>query len=380
MVASFFEDVFGHAPDVVSEAPGRIEVIGNHLDYNGGLVLGAAVDRHVQVALRLHDSPRIRLHSAGFEAVEVRLDAVAPQAGEAAWANYPLGVLHVLREVGLTVPTGFDLAMTSTLPAGAGLSSSAAVELATAVALAESYGGTFDRLTLARLGRRAENEFVGMPCGILDQGVVAFGQAGHLVLVDARHETFTPVPLPEGVVFWIFNTHHKHALVDSLYAERHRACQAARDRLAAWYPGLTHLADVTPEQVEQHRDDLPGALYRRARHVAEEQARVEVCRAALAAGDLDEAGRLLTASHASSRDWFENSTPALDALVEILTAQAGVYGARLTGGGFGGAVMALTQADFDGAEAVAARYRERAGAEVEVLRCETAEGVRLLKP
>ncbi len=380
--ASFFEDLFGHVPNVVAEAPGRVEVIGNHLDYNGGLVLGAAVDRHVRVALRRHDGPRVRLRSAGFEAVEVPLEAVRPQAGAAAWANYPLGVLHVLREAGLAVPAGFDLAVTSTLPAGAGLSSSAALELATAMALVEAFApgcagrSRFDRLALVRLARRAENTFVGMPCGLLDQGVVAFGQAGYLVLVDARRETFTPVPVPDGVAFWILDTRHKHALVDSRYAERHRECRDALKRLQAVCPGLTDLADVTPEQVERHRDALPGALYRRARHVAEEQQRVRACLQALAAGDLDAVGRLLTASHHSSRDLFENSTPEQDRLVEALVGRPGVYGARLTGGGFGGAVMALTTTAFDGMAAVAERYRREVGAGIDVLRCETAEGVR----
>jgi galactokinase len=222
-----------------------------------------------------------------------------------------------------------------------------------------------------KIGRHAENHFVGVPCGILDQGVSGFGRKDHLVSIDCRGPRFATVALSGDAHFWIFNTHHKHALVDGLYAARHRECMEAAKAL-----GVALLVDATPAQLAAARGILSEESFKRAMHVIEEHARVGQADTALRAGDMKALGRLLTASHRSSQKLFENSTPELDLLVDTLIAIPSVYGARLTGGGFGGAVMALTDGAFgkDQAGAVAAVYAKRYGASPEILHCRTGEG------
>lgn len=376
-VRGLFSETFGGAPEVVAAAPGRIEFIGNHTDYNGGLVLGAAIDRRVAVAFRKRADSRLRLRSSEAPTVvEVDLADRQPGTGAETWANYLRGVLWALREGGLAADRGGEFAVVGDLPAGAGLSSSAALELATAFALSEAWGGTKDPAYLAQIGRRAENEFVGVPCGILDQGVSAFGAADHLVKIDCRGPEFGRVGLPLGVHFWIFNSGLKHALLDSLYAKRHAECREAFRLLQAHYPAAKWLAELTPGQVLAHADELGPALTARARHVTEEQARVHAVVAALADGDLATVGKALLASHASSRELFQNSTPELDTLVDLLSRTDHVWGARLTGGGFGGAVLAMTNAEFGAtqAEAVAAAYAARCGHAPTIFHTRTGPG------
>jgi galactokinase len=372
VVVERFTRLYGQAPSVVTRAPGRIEFIGNHTDYNGGTVLGAAINLGVWVAVR--PAPAGLLHFASDsqhgDAV-VRTSAPRPLSGAQRWVNYPLGVWTTFREFGLKQPDGLEYLAASNLPVGAGLSSSAAIELASALAFLGLTGETPPRETVVQLGRRAENDFVGVPCGILDQSVSGFGRKDHLVFIDCRGPRIETVPLPAGAHFWVFNTRVKHALIDGLYATRHRECLDAAKAL-----GVALLADVTPAQLAQARARLPEVLGRRAQHVVDEIDRVARVRAALAGGDLAGVGRLLTASHRSSQTQFENSTAELDLLVDILTGTPHVYGARLTGGGFGGAVMAFTDADFSAAHAagVAGVYARRFGNEPDVLHCETDDG------
>lgn len=371
-----FRALYGAAPEIMARAPGRLEFIGNHTDYNGGTVLGAAIDRGVAVALRRRADAAWSFASAQKEGV-VRLGAndFTKQSGAAAWVNYPLGVIHSLREFGLPAPGGFDYLASSDLPLGAGLSSSAAIELASALAFTRAAGQEPDRETLVKAARHAENHFVGVPCGILDQGVSGFGRKDHLVFIDCRGPRFDVVPLPHGVHFWVFNTHTKHALVDGLYAARHRECMDAARAL-----GVALLADVSPAQLAAGEGKLSGVQARRARHIVEEIARVEAAVQALRQGDLAAVGRQLTASHRSSQRLFENSTAELDQLVDALTARPTVYGARLTGGGFGGAVMAMTSAGFSEADAqqVAAAYAQRFGERPDILHTQTADGAQFL--
>lgn len=374
-----FTAAFAAPPAVCAVAPGRIEFIGNHTDYNGGPVLGAAIDRGLAVALRLRPGGRKRFCSGAPERVVVEAAPVPVprRAGPDSWVNYPLGVWTALPAFGRAAPAGFDLAVASDLPAGAGLSSSAALELATALALLAATGQTLGRAELAALGRRAENDFAGVPCGILDQGTSAFGRAGHLVHIDCRGPVFSTVPLPAGARLWIFNTHAKHALVDSLYATRHRECHEAARRL-----GVAQLADLAPADLARRAaaGALDPVLFRRARHVVGECARVTAVLAACGRGDLAAVGAALRASHASSRDDFENSTPELDFLADALGAHPRVWGARLTGGGFGGAVMALTGAEFSEADAagVAAAYAARFGPAPAVTACGVADGAQVV--
>ena len=368
-----FRGRYGRVPEVVARAPGRIEFIGNHTDYNGGTVLGASIDRGIWVAVAKHTESTWRFATEVREQEVVVSSDSAPkkQNGAAAWTNYPLGVIASLAEFGLRAPPGFDFLASSDLPSGAGLSSSAALLLASGLAFLALSGQACSRETLVKLCRRAENEFVGVPCGILDQGVSGFGRKDHLVFIDCRGPTFATVPLPPTARFWIFNTHTKHALVDGLYAARHRECMEAALSL-----GVDQLADVAPAALVSAETKLSAVNFRRARHVVEEIARVEAAVSALRSGDLVTVGGLLTASHRSSQHLFENSTPELDFLVERLTVEPNVFGARLTGGGFGGAVMALTSAEFGEAQAarVMDAYAARFGRRPEALRAHTGEG------
>ena len=373
-----FRSVFGRVPTVVARAPGRIEFIGNHTDYNGGAVLGAAIDRYVWAAAAPNVAGKFRLFTAnGSGVLELPVEPDARLTGAGAWANYPLGVWRSLRDFHLPQPAGFDLLIDSSLPPGAGLSSSAALELAVALALLNLEKETpLDPAQLAKLGRHAENKYVGVPCGILDQGTSAFGQAGHLVHIDCRGPAFSVVPFPPAAHLWIFNTREKHALIDGLYATRHRECLEAAKAL-----GVTLLADLTPAQFEPLERKLPAALARRAKHIIEEHARVHATVAALERGDLDLVGRLLTASHRSSQQLFENSTPALDQLVDLLEPHPAVFGARLTGGGFGGAVMALTKDSFteEDAQNVARSYTATGHESPQVLHLQSADGARVIE-
>ncbi|MEC8614338.1 MAG: galactokinase family protein, partial [Verrucomicrobiota bacterium] len=231
-----FQQHFPIEPMHYAFAPGRIEFIGNHTDYNGGLVMGAAVTEGITVAVSQREDAMIHIVSNAGDLVEIPLGDYEPVRGAASWTNYPIGVTKVMTDFGMTTPTGYNMAVTSTLPSGAGMSSSAAFELATAKALAALYGYITDTAGFARIGRKAENEFVGMPCGILDQGVSAFGKADHLVKIDCATETFVNEPMPRGAHFWIFNSNKKHALVDSAYADRFRECHDALRQLQADYP------------------------------------------------------------------------------------------------------------------------------------------------
>ena len=371
-IAGLFKEIYGREPSAITRAPGRIEFIGNHTDYNGGTVLGASVDRGVWVAIAPRTDGKRNFHSL-YTGKTVTLDASVngKQTSEASWVNYPLGVLAALPVFGLQAPEGFDYVAMSDLPTGAGLSSSAAIELASGLAFLAITGQQADRETLVKIGKHAENNFVGVPCGILDQGVSGFGKANRLVFIDCRGPRFDTVPLPEGTHFWIFNTHTKHALVDGLYAARHRECMEAAKAL-----GVALLVEATPAQVEAAQGTLSADAYKRAKHVVEEIARVDQAVKELKQGDLAGVGRLLTASHRSSQTLFGNSTAELDFLVDTLAGTANVFGARLTGGGFGGAVMALTNGVFDAiqARAVAEAYEKKFGAKPDILHMLTGEG------
>jgi len=375
-----FKDTFQSEPTHLAFAPGRIEFIGNHTDYNGGLVMGAAVTEGITVAVSLRADRKIALVSDAGSEVDLSLDAMTPVSGLASWTNYPIGVAVVLRDLGMEMPTGFNIAVTSNLPAGAGMSSSAAFELATAKALAALYGYETDTAGFARIGRKAENEFVGVPCGILDQGVSAFGKADQLVRIDCATETFSTIPMPANTHFWIFNSNKKHSLVDSHYADRHKECHEARDVIQAKYPEVGTLSEADEAKVREMESELGDVRFRRALHIVTENARVQAVEAALAAGDIDAVGVSLSASHESSRVNFENSIPELDTLVDLLKAQPTVYGARLTGGGFGGAVMALTGPGFGEAQAaeIAAAYQAAHGLETTVIHTQAGEGAKLL--
>lgn len=370
-----FRSTFGRDPERIARAPGRLEFIGNHTDYNGGTVLGAAIDRGVWVALARRTDGVWRFASESHPTVEAGPGELRKLGGAASWANYPLGVLAAMREFGLPLPSGFDYLAMSNLPTGAGLSSSAAIELASGLVFSAAVEQQLARETLVRIGKHAENHFVGVPCGILDQGVSAFGKQSHLVFIDCRGPRFETVALPRGVHFWIFNTHTKHALVDGLYAARHRECMEAAKAL-----GVNLLVEASAARLADAEKTLSPVAAKRARHVIDEIARVDGTVLALRANDLEAAGKLLVASHRSSQMLFENSTPELDFLVDTLVTTPHVYGARLTGGGFGGAVMAMTSGEFGEtqARAVTMAYAQKFGAMPDVLHAQTGDGAELV--
>jgi galactokinase len=343
-VVAAFRERAGRDPDGVWAAPGRVNLIGEHTDYNDGFVLPAAIDRLVLAAARRRDDGRLRLWSLQSEPpADLALAEVEPGKVEG-WAAYPAGVAWALGQAGIEVG-GAALVVDGDVPAGAGLSSSAALECATATALADLEGAGLDRVTLAGLARRAENEVVGVPSGAMDQMVSMLGRAGHALFLDTRSLDTEQVPLPleaAGLRLVVIDTRAGHRLVDGAYADRRAACEAAAATL-----GVPALRDATPAQVEAAADALGEEGLRRARHVVTENARVLEAVRLLRAGEPERLGPLLAASHASLRDDYEVSSPELDTAVEAAVS-AGAVGARMTGAGFGGSALALARADLVG--------------------------------
>ena len=339
-VATEFAEAFGGKPEGRGWAPGRVNLIGEHTDYNDGFVLPLALEQGVAAAARRVDEPVLRVHSAQLGAtVEVPLATIAPGV-PAGWAGYVAGVAWALREAGSDVP-GLDVVIDGDIPVGAGLSSSAALECAVAVAWNDLGGLGLSLDDLAAAARRAENDVVGAPTGVMDQMASLHGRAGHLVFLDTRSLSVEPVPFDPpsaGLALLVIDSKAPHALVDGEYAERRRSCEQAAEIL-----GVPALRDVT--DLDAALDRLDDLLRRRVRHVVTENARVLQVVAALRAGDDPRTiGPALTASHASMRDDFEITVPEIDTAVTA-ALDAGAHGARMTGGGFGGCVLALVEAD-----------------------------------
>jgi galactokinase len=364
----------GRPPDGMWVAPGRVNLIGEHTDYNDGFALPLAVDRHVAVAAARRQDGRLRCWSLQADASADRPLAGLGPGRSRGWAAYPEGVAWALGQAGVEM-TGADLVVDSDLPAGAGLSSSAALEIAVALALVDLAGAGLDPVTLAQLAQRAEGEVVGMPCGIMDQLASVAGRAGCAVLLDTRSLEVEPVPLgleAAGLRLAVIDTAVPRRLVDAPYAERREACRVAADVL-----GVPALRDATLADVEAAADRLGDPGYRRARHVVTENARVLETADRLRAGRVASIGPLLAASHDSLRHDFEVSCPELDLAVATATA-AGAAGARLTGAGFGGCAVALLPGEALGelAGALGRAFAERGYAPPAVLDIEPAGGAR----
>ena len=358
---------------VTARAPGRVELLGNHTDYNGGVVLSAAIDHAVTVRGGRTGDRRVTVRSSfAPEPVSVELDRLQQCAGPAAWANYSLGVVAVLQSLGYPIE-GFQLEVESDLPAGAGLSSSAALEVATGTFCAKLFSLSIEPLALAKACRQAENEFVGVNCGLLDQVSSIFGRRGQAVYLDCRTEAISNLPLPAETALLVFHCGVAHQLVGGEYNERREQCFAAARAL-----GVPALRDVSEAELAAARDRLEPLVYRRAAHIVGENERVFAGLAALRRGAGAEFGALMYASHESSRVNFENSTAALDALVEIAHEEPGVLGSRLTGGGFGGATISLVERDRAGevARHLAEQYTHRTGNHGRAYLCEAADGAR----
>ena len=365
----------------LSFAPGRIEFLGNHLDYNGGTVLGMAIDAGIYCLGVSTGKDSFTLESEGFPDAGVKglLENIEKQKGKLAWANYPLGVLLELQRKDLAPKEGFRLLFASDLPTSVGLSSSAALELATALTLLNLAEKKVGSRELVGLCRAAENNFVGMPCGILDQGTSAHGKKNNLVRIDCRMESYQNLALPEDTQAWIFDTGIKHDLVDSLYSVRHQECQDALAKIRERFPAIQSLTSTDLTKIENA--DLNENLRKRAIHVSEEQARVEsFCRGIKLNTSPQDLGKLLQQSHHSSSKNFENSCPELDYLADTLNQHPLVLGARLTGGGFGGAVMAWTSPAFNQSNAseITRLYEEQFGREAKWYRFQPSEGARPL--
>src|SRR5499427_6185172 len=339
-VAKEFLARHGTPPEGVWHAPGRVNLMGEHTDYNEGWVLPFAMDRGVVVAAARRGDGVLELSSrqAPDDPVSLPLATLAPGA-VAGWAAYPAGVAWAMRAAGLAVG-GASLVIDSDLPQGAGLSSSAAIECAVAIALAGLYRVDVPRTELARLARRAENEMVGVPSGIMDQSASLLCQAGHALLLDCRSGETTPVPFDPaaaGLALLVVDTGVRHALTDGRYAERRAECEQAARALGV--PSLRDVAD--PARTAAIGDPV---LARRARHVISDNCRVRAAADLLGVGDVAGLGQLLHDSHASLRDDFEISWPQADVAAET-AERAGALGARMVGGGFGGSVIALVPAD-----------------------------------
>jgi galactokinase len=372
---------FGRAPEVAARAPGRVNLIGEHTDYNEGLVLPCAIDRETLVLASRRADERVCVYSRE-RGEERHFDARAPErSGD--WLDYVQGVFFALREGGFATG-GFDVAVASEVPLESGLSSSAALELAVATAVAQRLGLGLDATARCHLAHRAETGFAGVPCGIMDQFASGLARRDNALRIDCRSLEVTAIPWPAARLrLLIAHSGVRRALAAGGYAERRRQCgealEAARRAFVA-PPGATALRDLGREHLDDLERALPPLLFRRARHVICENARVDATCAALALGDLDAVGAQLCDGMRSLRDDFEVSTPELDGLCELADAAPGVYGSRLTGAGFGGCTIHLVEpaAAEAAAAAIAGGFERRFGRRPRVLTANLAEGASLL--
>ena len=374
VVREAFEDRHGRAPRLFW-APGRVNLIGEHTDYNDGFVLPVAIERGTVVAAAARQDSLVRVHSMNTaSSIEIDLDRPGP-ARRGTWNDYVEGVAQALRERGVRVG-GADMVLESDVPAGAGLSSSASLEIATGLALATVSGADVDRVALALAGQAAEHRWVGTQCGIMDQFIASLGRARHALLIDCRSLEPTYVPLDDTrAAVVVCDSRVKHELASSAYNERRDECTRGAAIL-----GARALRDVTPEAFAANEAKLPEPVRRRCRHVVTEDARTLAAVDALRAGNLDEVGRLMLASHRSLRDDYEVSCAELDALVDAAMEVPGVFGARMTGGGFGGCTVSLVAHEALPAfeRSVKDRFAARFGRAPEIFVCRPSDGAREL--
>ncbi|MFO7957209.1 MAG: galactokinase [Candidatus Brocadiia bacterium] len=376
-LAEKFEQNFGSREGLLcARAPGRVNLIGEHTDYNGGFVMPMAVDREVRFLFRpVEDGPvRLWAENTGewdeFDLHDIEHNPQQP------WANYVRGVAVMLREEGYE-PAPVEGIICGDVPIGAGLSSSAALEVACAKAYCTASGREPDSRRLALLCQRAENEFVGVNCGIMDQFIAVHARKKHALLLDCRSLEHEQLPLDTSRVrVVVCNTMVQHELGSSAYNQRRATCERAAETIGEHVDGVEQLRDVTPEMLEEHRDLLDETAFRRARHVVTEDARTLRAAEALKGADYEEFGRLMYGSHASLRDDYEVSCEELDVMVEAARGREGVYGARMVGGGFGGCTVNLVEAEHARtfAEAVARAYEAETGIHPEVYECVASEG------
>ncbi|HLZ92238.1 MAG TPA: galactokinase [Candidatus Acidoferrum sp.] len=374
-----FKARFGTGASIY-RAPGRVNLIGEHTDYNEGFVLPAAIGFSCWVGIAPRDDSRLRLYSKNFdETRDADLESLGNH-GSGHWSDYPLSVAWALRDAGYPL-RGADIYIAGDVPVGAGLSSSAAVEVSIGYALLSVAKQAIDRTKLALLCQRAENEFVGMRCGIMDQFVSCQGRAGHALMLDCRSLEYRAMRVPARVRLVICNTMVKHQLQAGEYNVRRAECEEAVGKLADALPGIRSLRDVSSDQLAANRDLLPETLYRRCHHIISENKRVRQVADLFGAGKTEGLREVMAASHASMRDDYEISCRELDTMVEIAGRQRGVYGARMTGGGFGGCTINLVDleqaAEFR--ERVSTEYEAAIGLRPDIYICEASQGAELLE-
>ncbi|HEV3512670.1 MAG TPA: galactokinase [Candidatus Sulfotelmatobacter sp.] len=373
-LAQQFTQRFGQQP-AIFRAPGRVNLIGEHTDYNDGFVMPAAVGFSAFVAVSQRPDRKLRIHSQEFSGdFEGDLESL-PERRTGGWWDYILGAAKVLRERGCTFP-GANLLVHGEVPIGAGLSSSAAIEVASALAFASLDGTQIPLPEIAQLCRRAENEFVGARVGIMDQFVSCMGKADHALLLDCRSLEYTLIPIPQGVRIVVCNTMVKHDLATGAYNRRRAECEQGVRYFAGHDPAIHALRDVSLEMLESHAKDLPPAISKRCTHVIGENQRTLGTARALAEGDLKKVGELMRESHRSLRDLYEVSCRELDIMVEAADGLPGFIGGRMTGGGFGGCTVNLVlEKDAESfAVQIAERYHQATGIAPQTYLCSAEDG------
>lgn len=372
-LTELFQAQFQTAPQALICAPGRVNLIGEHTDYNDGFVLPCAIDFATQVAIAANGSQTVRVYAADYGERDEFVLSQTVESSDKQWANYIRGVVWALAQKGFRLPEGVDIAVSGNVPQGAGLSSSAALEVGVAKALQHVFDLPLNETELALIGQYAENHFVGCNCGIMDQLTSARGEAGHAVLIDCRHLSTESVPIPDGLSIMIIHSHVKRGLVGSEYNTRRQQCEAA-----AVHFGVKALRDLDLARFEAGKEGLDATAAKRARYIIQENRRTLDAAAAMRANDVAALSRLMAESHAGMRDEFEITHPAVDTLVELVGEVIGdTGGVRMTGGGFGGCIVALVPHESVQAvkDHVAAHYRAKTGLQEEVFVCSPQAGV-----
>ena len=373
----FFKERFGEAPRLFS-APGRVNLIGEHTDYNEGFVLPIAVNRRTVVAAAYNGEDRIRVHSLSLnESAEFAL-ADDKEESQQHWVSYVKGVAAVLAERGVPV-RGANLAIASDVPIGSGMSSSAALEMSVGTALVALAGVQFDLVQLAQAAQHAEHVYAGAKVGLMDQLAAAFGRYGHALLIDCRSLQCTMIPLRiNSTAIVVCDTKVKHELASSAYNERRAQCERAVEILREFLPEICALRDVSSADFDKYGDELPDPIRKRCRHVISENERTLRAADALRAANVIQFGELMAESHVSLRDDYEVSCRELDVMVEIAGQQRGVYGARMTGGGFGGCTVNLVEKSEVGrfSSGVSEAYKATTGIHPAIYLVEAEDGVR----
>ena len=373
-VSEHFAKQFGEPHRWVVRSPGRVNLIGEHTDYNDGFVLPMAIDREIWIALRGREDRRVVVHSIDYgQPGEFSLEGLTKE--DSGWVEYLKGTAWSLQEAGHEL-AGWEGVLVGDVPLGAGLSSSAALEMATARAFAAVGGLDWDPVAMAKLGQRAEARWIGVNCGIMDQLIAAAGQAGHALLIDCRSLETQPVPFPEGVVVVVLDTSTRRGLVDSEYNERRARCESAAD-----FFGVPALRDVDFDLFQRLASDLDETTQRRALHVITENDRTLQAVEAMRRGEVEALGVLMNKSHESLRDDYEVSSDALNAMVEAAQQHRACYGARMTGAGFGGCAVALVETEVadDFVEHTTAEYRDKTGHDPAIYVCRATNGAEVFE-